>query len=271
MKRKDPRGTTLLELSIAISLIGVVGLSIYSILNVGMILGAKNTAVNTAHQQARVAMLQMVQDLHAAISLPALTDANSVPLTNPAPNTAAPGISFQLWAGGPYRVCADEPADATEIQIQTSADAPAPTKGERIIVESHEIEQDITAVTSLGSNKYKLSVGVPIGAAIQGTGAPTSYNIPCFIADRCSYVVNNGALEWHGPTNKKAFALLGNDITSPTPFSIPSTPAGALYYRFVAAIDLSTADSKSTNRGFKSANILLNGQVPMRARLTTYQ
>jgi hypothetical protein len=107
--------------------------------------------------------------------------------------------------------------------------------------------------------------------AIQGTEAPTYYNIPCFISDRCSYVVKDGALEWHGPTNKKAFALLGNDIISPTPFSIPSTPAGALYYRFVAAIDLSTADHNSTNRGFKSANILLNGQVPMRARLTTYQ
>ena len=51
----------------------------------------------------------------------------------------------------------------------------------------------------------------------------------------------------------------------------PLTPAGALYYRFVAAINLSTADMQYSNRGFKSANILLNGQVPMRARLTTYQ
>ena len=57
------RGTTLLELSIAMSLVGAIGLSIYSLLNVGMILGAKNSAVNTAHQQARVAMLQLVQDL----------------------------------------------------------------------------------------------------------------------------------------------------------------------------------------------------------------
>ena len=63
----------------------------------------------------------------------------------------------------------------------------------------------------------------------------------------------------------------GNDIISSTPFSIPTTPGGALYYRFVAAVNLSTADDKSSNRGFKSANILLNGQVPMRARLTTFQ
>ncbi len=268
---KGRSGTTLLELSIAIGLIGVVGLSIYSILNVGMILGAKNTAVNTAHQQARIAMLQLVQDLHSAVSLPALTDENSVPLPSPSPGVAAAGISFQLWAAGPYQICADAAADSTVIQIQLSAGDQVPKKGERIIVKSHEIEQDIVSVTNLGSHKYNVEVGAPIGVAIQGTGAPTSYNIPCFIADRCSYVVKNGALEWHGPTKKKAFAQLGNDIISPTPFSIPSTPAGALYYRFVAAIDLSTEDSKSSNRGFKSANILLNGQVPMRARLTTFQ
>ncbi len=62
-----------------------------------------------------------------------------------------------------------------------------------------------------------------------------------------------------------------NDITNPRPFSIPTTPAGALYYRFVAAIDLSTSDPKYSKRGYKSANILLNGQVPFKARLTTYQ
>jgi len=236
--QKGWRGTTLLELSIAISMIGVIGLSIFSILNVGMVLGAKNTAVNTAHQQARVAMLQLVQDLHSAISLPALTDENSVPLPNPSPGVAAAGISFQLWAAGPYQICADAAADSTVIQIQLSAGDQVPMKGERIIVQSHEIEQDIVSVTSLGSYKYNIEVTTPIGVAIQGTGAPTSYNIPCFIADRCSYVVKNGALEWHGPTNKKAFAQLGNDIISPTPFSVPSTPAGALYYRFVAAIDV---------------------------------
>jgi hypothetical protein len=269
--RNSVRAATLFELSIALSLIGTIGLAIYSMLNVGLILGAKNTAVNTAHQQARVAMLQLVQDLHSCVSLPALCDVNSVPLVNPAPNTPAPGISFQLWAGGPYQIIADAAIGSSVIQIQLTGTDTIPQVGERLIIESHEIEQDITAVTSLGGNKYNITLASPIAAAISGTGSPTFYNIPCFITVRCSYVVKNGALEWHGPTIKKAFAVLGNDITSANPFSIPSTPAGALYYRFVAAIDLSTADSDYSNRGFKSANILLNGQVPMRARLTTYQ
>ena len=265
------RGTTLLELSFALGLIGAVGLSIFSMLNLGMVLGAKNSAVNTAHQQARVAMLQLVQDLHSCVSLPALTDANSVPLVNPPPGTNAPGISFQLWAGGPYKIAADALATSSVVQIQLVANDVVPQVGERLIIQTHEIEQDITAVGNVGGGKYDLTLAAPIGVAISGTGSPTFYNIPCFITDRCSYVVKNGALEWHGPTQKKAFAVLGNDIISDAPFSIPTTPGGALYYRFVAAVNLSTADDKSSNRGFKSANILLNGQVPMRARLTTFQ
>ncbi len=268
-KRQLAHATTLLELSIAMVLIGAVGLAIYSMLNVGMILGAKNSAVNTAHQQARIAMLQLVQNIHSCISLPALTDANSVPLIDPPPDTAAAGISFQLWAAGPYQICADADATSSVVQVQLMPSDQVPRVGERLIVESHEIEQDITAVTSLGGNKYNITVAAPIGVAIQGTGSPTNYNIPCFITDRCSYVVNNGALEWHGPAG--TLTIVGNDITNSTPFSTPSTPGGADYYRFVAAINLSTADTKSSNRGFKSANILLNGQVPMRARLTTYQ
>src|SRR5215813_5623866 len=215
--RNTVHATTLFELSIALSLIGTIGLAIFSMLNVGMILGAKNTAVNTAHQQARVAMLQLVQDLHSCISLPALCDVNSVPLVNPPPNTPAPGISFQLWAGGPYQVAADAAIGASVIQIQLTSTDPVPQVGERLIIETHQIEQDITAVTGLGNNNYNITLASPITVAIQGTGSPTFYNIPCFITDRCSYVVKNGALEWHGPTVKKAFAVLGNDITSPTP------------------------------------------------------
>ena len=109
---------------------------------------------------------------------------------------------------------------------------------------------------------------------IKGT-ASTVGDIICYITDRCSYDVvadpaNPGSykLQW---TNLQGTRDIVSDITNPRPFSIPTTAAGALYYRFVAAIDLSTADPKYSKRGYKSANILLNGQVPFRSRLTTYQ
>jgi type II secretory pathway pseudopilin PulG len=269
---------SLMEVTVALALVGIFGLAVYSLLNVGMILGAKNSAVNTAHQQARTAMLQMVQDLHSAISLPALTNENGVALDNPAPNTKAAGISFQLWSAGPYRISPSLKfaKNSFNVNVQIPAGSkvpvvpPSPQPKPRLIVPSHEIEENIESVTPLGNGTYRLTLvnGLPVD--IDGT-ASAAKNITCFIADRCSYVVKNGALEWNGPTTRTAFARLGNDIISPTPFTTPGTPAGALYYRFVAAIDLSTSDSHYNKRGFKSANILLNGQVPIRTRLTVNQ
>ena len=288
--RRNSGGYTLTEVLFTTVLVGVIGLLIYSLLITGTILGAKNTAVNTAHQQARMAMLQMVQDLHSAISLPQLVDANGAPVAAPSPGASpgtAQGISFQLWSQGPYRIVADRTASDNTVPIEIPAANPVPVPGQRLVIPTHQIEDDITAVggaTNVGNGyvQYTLSLAhtlqyidpasnIPRGAAITGTGTPTFYNISCYIADRCSYIVNNQHLQWHGPTAHKAFSSLGSDIMSPTPFSIPTTPAGALYHRIIAAIDLSTTDSQYSHRGFKSANILLNGQVPSRARLTTYQ
>src|SRR5437870_2690704 len=92
---------TIVELMVTCIVIGALGLVIYSLLNISMILGAKNVSVNFAHEQARTAMLQMIQDFHSAVSLPALADTNGQPLPSSTPGTSpspAPGIAFQLWS-----------------------------------------------------------------------------------------------------------------------------------------------------------------------------
>jgi prepilin-type N-terminal cleavage/methylation domain-containing protein len=281
------RGFTLIELMFTTVLIGVLGLIIYSLLNSGMVLGAKNTAVNTSHQQARVAMLKMVQDLHSSVSLPALANASGTPYPSPAP-AAAEGIAFQQWWSGPHKIISDGTTSDSTIHIKvTGASSAAPTVGQRLIIPTHQIEGDVTAVSGSANNlsvtmdNFLVAAGTPgsyqlpggswaihtLPIAISGTGSATG-DIVCFITDRCSYTVTSNTLgfNWRGITRTAA-----NDITNATPFNTPTTPAGALYYRFVAAIDLSTADLQYNNRGFKSANILLNGQVPIKAQLTTYQ
>jgi hypothetical protein len=292
-------GLTLLEITIGSGLIGALGLIIYSLLHIGTILGAKNTAVNTAHQQARVAMLQMVQDLHDAVSLPYLIDVDAngnvvmdaggfVPaLTTGAAGGPAAGIAFQQWAMGPLQIIADTaalPGSQNFVRVALpSATSPMPTVRQRLIIPTHQIEADITAVAgnwndvtiTLGNIPAPVASPAPSPAPtpgtllpvqIQGTGSAIGH-VVCFITDRCWYSVANNELRWH----RRGDRVLVSDITNATPFSTPNTPAGALFFRFVAAIDLSTSDLSYSNRGFKSANILLNGQVPMRTRLTTYQ
>jgi prepilin-type N-terminal cleavage/methylation domain-containing protein len=274
--RSSQRGLTLVELSITMGVMGALGLVIYSLLNIGTVLGAKNTATNTAHQRARIAMIDMIQDLHGAVSLPALQGLVG---------TQASGISFQQWGavpaangemtsnGGPHRLIGDEPVGADHIHIAMTGTQPKVRAGQRVIIPTHQIEETIINVSG-ATNNLTLELENNLTVPINGT-ASTAGDIVCYITDRCSYNVvadsqNPGTykLQW---TNTQGTRDIVSDITNPRPFSIPTTPAGALYYRFVAAIDLSTSDPKYSKRGYKSANILLNGQVPFRARLTTYQ
>ena len=274
-------GFKLVELMFTVALMGVVGLVLCSILYTSTVLGAKNTAVNVAHQQARVAMVDMLQDLHSSVSLPALSDATGTAYPSPAP-TAAEGISFQQWSSGPHKIKNDINVGDTQIHlILTSNAGPTPIVGQRVIIPAYQIEADISSVSG-GSGDFRLTltnisgpaltppVTYPVSTmptAIKGTGS-SGGDIVCFITDRCSYAVSGNNLNWKWKGNTKAVA---NYVTNSTPFSTPATAAGALYYRFVAAIDLSTSDTQYSNRGYKSANILLNGQVPFKTRLTTYQ
>jgi type II secretory pathway pseudopilin PulG len=259
------RGFTIVELSFSSAVFSIVGATLYSLVNMSTVLGAKNTAINTAHEQARTAMVQMLQDLHSAISLPYLLDSNGNQISGAGP---AAGIGFQQWSSGPHKITSDVATTQNQISLTfTSGAGPAPVVGQRLLVPTHQIEDDVTAVSGSGPN-YTVTLAHSLPVAITGTSA---YTIVCFFADRCSYTVANGNLQWTGPTTKKSVTVLGSDITSSAPFSTPTTAAGALYYRFVSAINLSTADPAYSNRGFKAANIFLNGQIPMRARLATYQ
>jgi prepilin-type N-terminal cleavage/methylation domain-containing protein len=260
----NDRGYTLTELVVTTAIIGIVAFLVYSVLNFSAVLGAKNAAINTAHQKARTAMMRMLQDLHSAVSQPYLIDANGAQVA--ADGTAA-GVSFQKWSGGPHVFTSDAATGQNQISIKVTSGQPTPVVGQRLIIPTHQIEDDITAISGSADNlTVTLAHNLPV--AVTGT---STYSIVCFITDRCSYTVVNGALQWQGPTVRNSFAVIGNNITNTAPFSTPTAPAGAPYSRFATAINLSTADSNYSNRGFKSAKILLNQQVPIKGRLTTYQ
>ncbi len=229
--------------------------------------------------------MDMIQDLHLSVSLPALANATGTPYPSPAP-TNTEGIAFQKWSSGPYEIKNDANAGQNQITLNLTTGHPTPSPtppaaGQHLIVPAYQIEADITAVSG-GNGDFHVTLGNIYGPAltpavtypmstlpvtIAGTGSSAG-DVICFVTDRCSYTVANGTLMWNWKGNQRT---AGNDITNATPFNTPLTPAGALYYRFVAAINLSTSDLAYSNRGYKSANILLNGQVPMKARLTTYQ
>ena len=127
MKFSRPDGFTLVELMVTTAVIGVVGLALYSLLNINMILGAKNTAINTTHEQARVVMLEMLRDLHSAVSVPALADSTGAPYSSPPVSGFAEGISFQKWASGPYAIKTNATTTQNVIHVALLANQNIPT------------------------------------------------------------------------------------------------------------------------------------------------
>lgn len=265
------RGAALIEMMISTMVAALTAGIVFGILNTGLILFAKNSAINLAHQQARVAVLTMEQDLHSAVSIPRLVDTNKNVVAG---NGPAAGISFQIYAKGPCKVVSTAAAGQHQVNVRVSGYAPK--VGQRLCIPTHQIEYDITAVGS-GTTDRVLTLAQPLPVNVAttlydpGTNTNINVNVVCFITDRIHYVVKNGELRYYGPSHPSTGRLLAGNITSSTPFSIPVTPLGAQYNRFVAAINLSTADHTSSNRGFKAANMFLNAMVPYRTRLCITQ
>lgn len=266
-KRLFSAGFTIAELVTTLACVGILGMGVFTILQTGMTLFAKNTAINLAHQQARVAVLQAESDLHSAISLPQLVDANRNAVD---PAQAAAGISFQLFAAGPFKVT--QAAAAGSNTVTLALNGYRAKAGQRLVIPTHQIELDLANDST--TNTLTLVSGIPNAIAIQLDDAGTMQNVDVigFITNRVSYVVINGELRNYSPDlPPPGFVVMANSITSATPFSTPQTPAGAPFFRFVAAINLSTSDKNASNRNYKSANMFLNAQVPCRSRLCAYQ
>lgn len=277
------RAFTLIEMLISTAIIGITGSIVYYILFTGMTLFAKNTAINIAHQEARVAVLQMEQDLHSAISIPTLTDASRVAVSG---NGPAAGISFQVFAGGPFKITPSTtktPSNgygyaATQPKITVRLNSfPIDASLHRLIIPTHQLESDIQSAGATGTDvqlTLPTNLGVEVNTTLNTDNTPAGMkdvNVACFLTYRVYYVVVDGKLWYYRNKNDTKPKMMANDITTATPFSIPATPLGAPYNRFVAAINLSTADTSTTNRHFRAANMFLNAMEPYRARLCMYQ
>jgi hypothetical protein len=259
-------GFTIAELSVLGGIIGTVSLILMQVLWNGTILFAKNSAINVAHQEARSAVMRIESDLHSCVSVPQLVDNSRNPITGFGP---APGIAFHAYAAGPFRVSAGT-YGADQNKITIAGGGPAPAVNQRLNLGSHFIESYITAVSKSGTT-YVLTLDRNLTNQVTTTMQGQAVNITCFTTEQVAYLVQSGELRQYPKRGSAAYKVLSTDVVSTVPFSIPQTPAGAAYNRFVAAINLSCAEHTSAKRNFRAANMYLNAMVPYRSRLTDTQ
>lgn len=214
---------TFAEMAVAIGVLSLLGLVFFQVLQSGLVLSAKNTAVNAAHEEARQGILRLTRDIHASISVPQLRDTSyaiisSTPVpgsTTPVAPTAA-GVSFQNVASGPNYVWKDN--GGSKIMIK---DAPTkPTPGQRLIIPFWGVEEDISKVTAGGtashSNVWTVrnpGVELDISRSSNFAFGGTQYAV-VYYTDRMMYLVEGGS---YISDSKGDLTLSGGVYTSVTP------------------------------------------------------
>jgi len=279
---KKHHAFTFLEIMISISIFAFAGGGIYLVLRTGMLLFAKNSAINFSHQQVRVAMVQLQQDLHASVSIPQLVDATGAVVTGTGP---AAGVSFRKYAGGPFSVLV--PAGATisgslnQISIVTGTQGTAtdyrPQVGQRLHVQvlpTQLVELDITAVGAPSSSSagtvYTLTLNGPLGTDIQvrNPADNSSLNVACFITSPVSYIVKNGQLVKRYLTSSGTASLVvAAAVTTNLPFFIP-TVNGLTNTAYIATSNFAVKDNASGNLQFHSSTFSLSLQTPHWSQMT---
>ena len=205
---------TIAEMVIAVAVLCLLGLVFFQVLNSGMILYAKNTAVNVAHEEAREGINRLTRDIHAAVSVPQLRDngfnaVSSTPVGGVPPSAA--GVSFQNVISGPNYVWKD-PGSDTLIMIKDGATTPA--AGWHLLVPFWNIEDDISHVAAAGSPNHT-NVFLANGADTTiAQKAPvfggTSYAIT-YYTGRVMYVVKKGSFI---PDSQGPYVLTTGTYTS---------------------------------------------------------
>ncbi len=205
MKRLTPAhlresAFTVAEMSVAVGVLGLLGMVFFEVLKSGLTLSAKNTAVNASHEEARQGVLRMTRDIHASVSVPQLRDTSfnvvdsvlSPSASASATPPTAAGISFQnVVAGSPDYVWQD-PGNATLIMIKDNGAKPLP--GMRLLLPAWGIEDDIVKVSNASvaahSNVFTAHA-METGIKNSKTYGGSSYAIT-YYTNRVMYMVQNG-------------------------------------------------------------------------------
>lgn len=192
--KSSEAGFSVGEMGVAVGVLGLLGLVFFQVLQSGLILSAKNTAVNAAHEEARQGVLRLTRDIHASISVPQLRDngftvVSSDPVSGVPPMAA--GVSFQNVSSGPNFVWKD-PGNASLIMIKDNPTKPV--EGQRIIIPFFGMEEDITKVTASGSANHS-NVFIKADQSTPNIAAPDYGSPYCitYYTDRTMYVVRKGS------------------------------------------------------------------------------
>jgi hypothetical protein len=208
-------GFSLAETAVATAVFVLAGGLITLILITGVVLYAKNSSVNIAHDQVRVALDRLERDIHTAVSIPVLVDANRVALNSTGP---AAGVAFMLQASPTLRVTSNAAANQNTIQV-TGLGSFVPVAGQRFVIPTYQLEADIVSVSG-----NTLTLATNLGIPITVTNSGPDYNIVAYVADIVEYVLVNKELRFYKNASSTNYAVIARNLLNSMPFGLPFNP-----------------------------------------------
>ncbi len=199
MKRttKAKRAFTLVEMSVAGGVVAMVGMLVFTVLNIGMTLYAQNVSMNQIHAGGLVSTEKLLAKVAAAVEVPVLVDEAGA---NLAGNGPAAGIRFFSPASSlaypvPFAVSAAD----TSFTMTKPVGQPAPQTGDKVTLSDLGFQGVITSVSAAGSS-YTVGFAATAGSGfspVKTSGTVIPAGSKCFLLSPAAFISAGSTLRWY--------------------------------------------------------------------------
>ncbi|RYD85640.1 MAG: prepilin-type N-terminal cleavage/methylation domain-containing protein [Verrucomicrobiaceae bacterium] len=168
------RGFTLVEVSVAAALLGVVGVIMFGVLRSGMILSKQNAGLNLSSLRARQTIDRIGEQARYSIDQPILINSNGGAESGSTSN----GVLVKRYIGGPYVIketqggSADIATTATQFVLEFRKDLSPPVVGDWILMETvTRPELEISAAAKIDQTekiqRWRITTRTAINEAVR--------------------------------------------------------------------------------------------------------
>ncbi len=187
-------GFSLVETLMGAAAAMIIGVGVFSILNTGMMLSARNLAMNSTNNSLRDALDRAENLLQQADSMPTLITTSGASTSG-----SAAGIRFDRFVGAPYVItitAAGLPSGTTSLNLERSTDAlaspPVPVIGDIICIdgEAATLRPRVSAVNEGTPNALlRQTIATSLAASLGSTVSGSSTTLTAKLVRQVALIV----------------------------------------------------------------------------------
>ena len=222
-RSRAQRAFSLAEMMIGMIIMSVVAGMAYLVLNTGLVLYAKNFALNHTHREGRQVFEKVCAQIHDAVATPDLLDANGETVSGTGP---AAGVRFTMRnPSGWYVLPSNVLATSSTVPIQVLGAQQAPKRTDLVVIPSLGFQGEVLSVSGTGASTVVTLTTTtgncllrPVSSGNAITSAASPNQASALILNRIAYIAVGSNLRYY-PTAMRVSVDGTNTFNSDTNFS----------------------------------------------------